>query len=152
MIYNISFSFDDTVQQVMDLKVTSDGISEGPVRNELIELKGSALQITPEALKDLSAIRQGSRIAISIEPGNVVKLINPKLYPIASEGSILSKKWTLSVRGKNKEKLEALGSKFKTQRLEAGVVLLIPIPSEEGGIQTTSPIEVVDLISSSEEE
>ena len=155
MIYSINFKFDDTVRQVYDVEVQLDGVVESPISEEILEMTGSSLQLTAGVLKDLQAVRQGTRVALVIEPGDVVKLVNPKLYPVPTEGAILSKKWALPIRGKNKDKLQTIGQAFKYQRLEVGVVKLIPCPAPvkvEVNVGTTSPVEVIDLKASDEEE
>lgn len=146
MIHKISFAFDDASKQAYDIKVVTEGEPEiQPVRDEIVELTNTSLQLTPEVLQDLGAFKQGAKIALSLEPGGVAKLINPKYFPVASEGASLSKKFTISIRGKNREALVKLSNTFKTQRLQLGVVRLIPqVPIID--------IEEVDIEVSSEEE
>lgn len=132
MNYNISFKFDDNTRQVFDVKVVTEGEPDvQPIREELIELKNTSLQLSAGALMDLNTHRQGSKIALVFEPKGVIKLINPKLYPVNSTGSTLSGKFTISVKGKNQKALSDIGTKFFSQRLQPGVVLLIPQVSED---------------------
>ncbi len=135
MNYNISFKFDDNTRQVYDVKVQTEGEPEvQPIREETIELKNTSLQLTAGVLTDLHTLRQGSKIALVFEPKGVVKLVNPKLYPVNSAGSTLSGKFTISVKGKNQKALSEIGTQFFSQRVQPGVVLLIPQEVEEAEV------------------
>lgn len=131
MIFKVSFDFDVESQQVLDLKVVRDGEVEHQVNTTEIRLAGTTLQLHQAVLKDLG-VRNNDRLAVVFEYDNgeiIATLVNPKLHPVVGDGSRVTNKFTIVVKGSNLNKLKAMGGEyaiFHSLKLERGVVKLIP--------------------------
>lgn len=145
MIFKISFGFDTDTEQILDLKVIREGDVEEHINTTEIPLENTTLSLHPTVLKDL-AVKNNDRLAVLFEHSagrTTAKLVNPKLHPVVGDGSRVTNKFTIVIKGGNLKKLKALGDVFHSLKLERGMVELIPaLTVNEDELQNIDNLEV----------
>lgn len=127
MNFKVSFGIDTDTEEIFDFKIIKEN-SDGPhiMECDPVTFNNTTLQLNSEILKALGIKTTNEKIAFVFEM-NEPKLINPRIHPVPTDGSRISKKFTISVRGKNKDKLTALGSDFGIKKVERGRLILLPL-------------------------
>lgn len=125
MNYRISFEFDSVSEEVYDVKVTKIvGEYDEPLVNATATVEGSTLVMSVEIMKALGIRSTNEKVVFLIEEGEA-HLINPKLLLTSKEGSRISKKIAITLKGSNFAFINK-HPKYTAVKLERGRVKLIP--------------------------
>lgn len=127
--FKVSFGIDTDTEEIFDFKIIKEGSDNIPTRLECdaLTFNNTTLTLNSEVLKALGIKTTNEKVALIIDMKGI-QLINPRIHPVPTDGSRISKKFSISVRGKNKDVMSPY-STFDAIKMERGIVKLEPLES-----------------------
>lgn len=132
-LFNISFEFNSETKTIDKLTCTEKEISKAIVKAKAkaatikvaaVSLVGSTLQLTQEVV-DALGVEVGDKVLITVDKNSV-------MLTESSKGNVLSKKLTITCKGKNQEAIQAISDQFTFDKKD-DILYLKPITNKDNG-------------------
>ncbi len=144
-LFNISYTLDtdtNTITNQKVVEVTKVTVTDKPKakaavsQTAAVSLVGATLQLTQEVLTALN-VEVGDKIAIVVDKDSITLMESTK-------GNVLTKKLTVSCKGKNQEAISAIGTEFTFEKKDDLLYLKAITNKDDGGSTEVDDFDTLD--------